>query len=66
MKKVTGHSNLYKTNANAVVNTDYSAFLKAKERKRDKEKMNGMEERLNRIEHMLEMLLEEKLKENLK
>ena len=57
MKRIEGHSNLYKTETGAVVNTDYSAFLRAKERKREKQKINNLEQRLNRIEDLLERLL---------
>ena len=57
MKRVEGHSNLYKNETGAVVNTDYSAFLRAKERKREKQKINNLEERLTKIEDLLERLL---------
>lgn len=57
MKRIEGHSNLYKNGAGAVVNTDYSAFVRAKERKAEKNKVNNLEERLNKIESMLERLL---------
>lgn len=57
MRKVEGHNNLYK-NGNVVVNTDYSAFLRAKERKKEKQKVNDLENRLNRIEELLERLID--------
>jgi len=57
MKKVEGHNNLYK-NGNVVVNTDYNAYLKAKERKKEKQKVNDLENRLNRIEELLERLID--------
>ena len=58
MNRVEGHSNLYKKEGNVVVNTDYSTFLKAKERKKEKQRVNDMENRLNRIEELLERLLD--------
>ena len=57
MIKVEGHSDLYKK-GNAVVNTDYSAFLRAKERKKQKQKVNDLEARLNKIEELLERLID--------
>jgi len=57
MRRVEGHNNLYK-DGNIVVNTDYSAFLRAKERKKEKQKVNDLENRLNRIEELLERLID--------
>jgi len=57
MRRVEGHNNLYK-DGNVVVNTDYSAFLRAKERKKEKQKVNDLENRLNRIEELLERLID--------
>jgi len=57
MRRVEGHDNLYK-DGNVVVNTDYSAFLRAKERKKEKQKVNDLENRLNRIEELLERLID--------
>lgn len=56
MIKVEGHSNLYKKDS-AVVNTDYSAFVRAKERKQEKQKIQSFDERLTRIEELLERLV---------
>jgi len=56
MEKIEGYPNLYKKDG-AVVNTDYSAFLRAKERKKEKQAVKSMEERLNNIEQLLERLL---------
>lgn len=58
MKKVKGHSDLYKNEIGAVVNTDYGAFLRAKERKAEKQKINNLEQRLDRLENLLTRLLE--------
>lgn len=58
MRKIQGHSNLRKTESGAVINTDRSAYLAAKQRKAEKSKINNLEERLNRIESLLERLLE--------
>lgn len=57
MIKVEGYSHLYKTETGAVVNTDYSAFLRAKERKKEKDRINNLEHRLTNIESLLERLL---------
>ena len=57
MRRVEGHDNLYK-DGNVVVNTDYSAFLRAKERKKEKQKVNDLENRLNRIDELLERLID--------
>ena len=59
MKKIEGHTNLYKKDSGVVVNTDYSAYIKAKERKHQKSKINTFEQRLDRIESLLERLLTE-------
>ena len=56
MQRVEGHTNLYKK-GNAVVNTDYSAFLKAKQKKKEKQKVSELEARLERIETLLERLI---------
>ena len=58
MKKVEGHSNLYKKDGNVVVNTDYNTFLRAKSKKAEKQRVIEMESRLNRIEELLERLLD--------
>ena len=58
MNRVEGHSNLYKKEGNVIVNTDYNTFLKAKERKKEKQRVIDMESRLNRIEELLERLLD--------
>ena len=58
MKRIEGHSNLYKKDSGAVVNTDMYAFYRAKERKKEKDKVNQIEDRLARIEKLLEKLLD--------
>ena len=58
MNRVEGHSNLYKKEGGVVVNTDYDAFLRAKEKKKEKQRVIDMENRLNRIEELLERLLD--------
>ena len=58
MKRVEGHSNLYKKDGNVVVNTDYNTFLRAKSKKAEKQRVIEMESRLNRIEELLERLLD--------
>ena len=59
MKKIEGHTNLYKKDSGVVVNTDYSSYIKAKERKQQKSKINTLEQRLDKIESLLERLLTE-------
>ena len=58
MQKIQGYSNLYKTPSGAIVNTDYTAYTRAKERKREKEKINNLEQRLDKLESLLTRLLE--------
>jgi len=57
MIKVEGQSSLYKTNSGAVVNADWKAYEKAKERKKEKERLSELENRLGRIEELLERLI---------
>ena len=57
MKKVEGFSSLYKKSDGAVVNTDMSAYHAAKKRKQEKQRLNNVEDRLERIEQLLERLL---------
>jgi hypothetical protein len=57
MIKVEGHHGLYKANNGAVLNTDIKAYEKAKEKKKEKQRVSEMENRLDRIEKMLERLL---------
>ena len=59
MIKVEGHSSLYKNKSGAIVNTDWSAYEKAKQRKKEKERMSQLENRLDRIESLLEKLINE-------
>jgi DNA/RNA endonuclease YhcR with UshA esterase domain len=58
MIRVKGHSNLYKTSQGAIVNTDYDAFVRAKKRKSEKDKINMIEQRLDNLESLLTRLLE--------
>ena len=58
MSKIKGYSNL-KKEGGIVKNTDYSAYLRAKERKAEKNKINNLEDRLDRIESLLLELIKE-------
>lgn len=57
MKKVQGHTALFKNDSGAVLNTDWKAYEKAKERKKEKEKITQLENRLDRIEQLLMEIL---------
>ena len=57
MKRVEGFSNLFKNESGAIVNTDLKAYEKAKERKKEKEKVAQLENRLDRIEQLLMEIL---------
>lgn len=55
--RVRGHSNLEKRNA-AVVNTDWKVYEAAKKRKAEKHRIDQLENKINRIESLLEQLVE--------
>ena len=57
MKKVEGHSNLYKKSNGVIVNTDWSSYEKAKKRKKEKQRIDDLENRLGRIEELLTRLV---------
>ena len=57
MKKVEGHANLFKDN-HSVVNADWKSYEKAKQRKREKDRVMNLEQRMERIESLLERLLD--------
>lgn len=58
MKKVQGHSNLYKTESGAVITTDWKVYEKAKERKLKEKRVDELENRLDKIEYLLERILD--------
>ena len=58
MIKVEGQSSLYRKDNGAIVNVDWSAYEKAKQRKKEKERMSQLENRLDRIENLLERLID--------
>lgn len=58
MLKVENHHNLFKTNTGAVVNADKRAYERAKARKADKERVSELEEKVERLERMLERILD--------
>ena len=59
MKKIDGHPSLAKNENGVILNTDYDAFVRAKERKKEKQKVQLLEERLERIENLLERLIKQ-------
>jgi len=58
MRKVEGHSHLYKNQSGAVVTTDWSVYERAKARKAREKKIDEMDDRLTRIEQLLERLID--------
>lgn len=56
MIKVEGHSSLYK-NGDAVITVDPKLYEKAKARKAEKERLNNLEDRMDRIEQLLIQLV---------
>lgn len=55
--KVLGHSDLIKRNG-AVINTNQKVYQAAKKRKADKNRLDNLENKINRIESLLEKLVE--------
>lgn len=55
--KVLGHSDLIKRNG-AVINTNQKVYEAAKKRKKEKDRINVLEAKINRIESLLEKLVE--------
>ena len=64
MIRVQNHHSLYKSHSGAVVNTDQKAYEKAKERKREKERMNTLESKVQKLEALLEKILNDNVKIN--
>ena len=58
MSKVKGHSGLEKRNG-VVVSTNWKAYEAAKKRKADKNRLDVLENKINRIENLLEKLVEQ-------
>lgn len=57
MIKVEHHHSLFKNKTGAVVTTDQRAYEKAKERKAEKQKLNLLEEKVLKMEKLLESIL---------
>ena len=55
--KVRGHSNLIKRDA-AVITTDWKIYEAAKKRRAEKERIDNLENKINRIESLLEKVVE--------
>jgi len=58
MSKVKGHSGLEKRNG-VVVSTNWKVYEAAKKRKADKNRLDILENKINRIENLLEKLVEQ-------
>jgi protein subunit release factor B len=56
--KIKGHSNLEKRNG-AVVNTNWKVYEAAKKRKADQNRLDVLENKINRIESLLEKLIKQ-------
>lgn len=57
--KIKGQSDLIKNEeTNAVLNTNWKVYEAAKKRKRDAQRLDDMETKINRIESLLEKLVE--------
>ena len=56
MRKVEGHD-LYKNESGAVVVTDMKKYHRAKEKKKEKERLDVLEDRMERIENLLLQLV---------
>ena len=60
MKRVEGHSNLAKTDTGAVLITDPKLYERAKRNKMERERLNNLEDKMERIENLLLQLVNEK------
>ena len=56
--KIKGHSNLEKRNG-AVINTNWKVYEAAKKRKEEKTRIDNLENKINKIESLLEKLIEQ-------
>lgn len=57
--KIKGQSDLIKSEkTNAVLNTNWKVYEAAKKRKQDAQRLDDMEAKINRIENLLEKLVE--------
>ena len=57
MKRVEGHNTLIKANNGAVLVTDSKAYERAKQNKLERERLNTLEDRMDRIEQLLIQLV---------
>lgn len=58
MRKIEGHSNLFKTIDGAIVNMEKGLYEKILARKEKEKRLQTVEDRLNRIEELLERLID--------
>lgn len=57
MRKISGHSGLYKTETGAVITRDHKLYEHAKKKIEDKKRLENLENKMNRIEELLEKLV---------
>tara|TARA_R100001509_G_scaffold146427_1_gene103402 strand:+ start:320 stop:499 length:180 start_codon:yes stop_codon:yes gene_type:complete len=55
--RIRGHTNLEKRNG-AVVNTNWKVYEARKKRKKNETRLDNLEDKINRIETLLEKLVE--------
>lgn len=58
MNRIKGHSELEKRNG-VIVNTNWKTYEAAKKRKHDSKRLDALEIKINRIENLLEKLVEQ-------
>lgn len=64
MLKIENHHALFKNNTGAVVTTDQRAYQKAKEKKAEKNKINLLEEKITKLEKLLESIVNGDIKKH--
>lgn len=64
MLKIENHHSLFKNDSGAVITTDQRAYQKAKEKKAEKNKINLLEEKVTRLEKLLESIVNGNVKNN--
>ena len=56
-RKVEGHSGLVKSSSGAVVNVDPLAYERAKKKKKERQRLDNLEQRMENIENLLIQLV---------
>ena len=57
MKRIEGHSDLVKTESGAVITVNETVYERAKKKKLERERLNNLENKMERIEKLLEQLV---------